>query len=72
MLMPCFLKWSRLLLKQFGPEWVWPKVVLLDGVAVPVMHTPYSAGTRWIIRNSTMAEGFRENARQSGVTLFAR
>ncbi len=41
----------RWLLQRFVPERFWPKYVVLDNVFIPIRNTPYSFGTKWVIRN---------------------
>lgn len=39
----------RWLLKHLVPEWVWPPVVHLDGVPIPVRSMPFSFGVKRIL-----------------------
>lgn len=45
-----FWEARRALLKYAIPEFVWPKQVVLDGVAIPVRNTPYSFGAKYILK----------------------
>jgi len=38
------------MLKNLIPEWYWPKTILVDGVEIKIRNTPYSFGTRWLLR----------------------
>ncbi len=48
--MEFYLCWRRKLLKTLVPEWVWPRTVLLDGAEIPIRYTPFSFGTRRILK----------------------
>lgn len=42
------------------PEVYWPGQVMLDGIAIQLRHTPYSFGTRWLIRKGFYEKEERE------------
>ncbi len=43
------LLFRRWLLRNFMPEWLWPKQIVLDGVGIPVRSMPWSFGTKWLL-----------------------
>lgn len=43
----------RWLLKNLVPEIFWPVQVRLDGVSIPLRNTPYSFGTKWILKKGS-------------------
>jgi len=45
-----FLKWRRAILKIIVPEFIWPKLVEIDGVNFKIRGVPYSFGTKSILK----------------------
>lgn len=50
----------RWMLQNFVPEFFWPKQVELDGVAIQIRDTPYTFGTRWLIKKRLYEKEERE------------
>jgi FkbM family methyltransferase len=53
-------KFRRWALSTFVPEWYWPESVDVDGATVRLRGTPYTFGTRWIVRNGSYERPERE------------
>lgn len=47
------IKIRRSLLNKIVPEFIWPKDALIDGTKIQIRNTPYSVGTKWILRKGT-------------------
>lgn len=50
----------RFLLKHFVPEFIWPEQVEIDGVVIKVRNSPYSFGTKMILKKGTYEAAERE------------
>lgn len=42
------------------PEFYWPKNVLVDSTVIKIRNTPYTFGTRWLIKNNLYEKEERE------------